>query len=80
MVYFGWIFCFLLFLGLETAFGCLVSLWFAAGAFGGLVAAFLGGKIELQLGVFLAVSLLALLLVRPLWFFMGKTGKMGKAG
>ena len=80
MVYFGWIFCFLLFLGLETAMGSLVSLWFAAGALGGLAAALLSPDMEIQLGVFLAVSIATLLLVRPLSFLAVKTGKTGKAG
>lgn len=77
MVYFGWLLCFLLFLGLETAFGCLVSLWFAVGALGGWAAAVAGASFEGQLAVFVAVSFAALFLIRPLAFLFGRkqTGK-----
>ena len=43
----------------------LTFIWFAAGALGGLVVAVLGGPIWLQVVVFLALSALALALVRP---------------
>ena len=38
----GWLVSFLIFLGVELAFGCLTSLWFAAGAIGGFAAALAG--------------------------------------
>ena len=44
----------------------LTFIWFAIGALGGLVTAWLGGEIWLQVVVFLALSALALVLVRPL--------------
>lgn len=44
----------------------LTFIWFAVGALGGLVVAVLGGPIWLQVVVFLALSALALALVRPL--------------
>ena len=44
----------------------LTSIWFAGGALAGLTASVLGGSTRLQLGVFVAVSFLLLLLVRPL--------------
>jgi len=43
----------------------LTFIWFAVGAFGGLLVAALGGPIWLQIVVFLALSALALVLVRP---------------
>lgn len=44
----------------------LTFIWFAVGALGGLIVAGLGGQIWLQIVVFLALSALALVLVRPL--------------
>jgi len=44
----------------------LTSVWFAVGALGALLCALVGGNIWLQIGVFLALSGLALALVRPL--------------
>ncbi len=43
----------------------LTFIWFAVGALGGLLVAVLGGAIWLQVVVFLALSALALVLVRP---------------
>ena len=50
----------------EAATVGLTSIWFAAGALCALVAALLGGPLWVQLTLFLAVSLLWLLAVRPL--------------
>ncbi len=44
----------------------LTSIWFAAGALTALIAALLGGPLWVQLTLFLAVSVLCLLAVRPL--------------
>ena len=44
----------------------LTSVWFAVGALGALLCAWVGGNLWLQIGVFLALSGLALILVRPL--------------
>ena len=43
----------------------LTFIWFAVGALGGLLVAVLGGAIWLQVVVFLALSALTLVLVRP---------------
>ena len=43
----------------------LTFIWFAVGAMGGLLTAVLGGAIWLQIVVFLALSALSLVLVRP---------------
>ena len=43
----------------------LTFIWFAVGAIGGLLVAILGGAIWLQVVVFLALSALTLVLVRP---------------
>ena len=50
----------------EGATAGLVSIWFAAGALGALIVQVLGGRLWLQILVFLLVSLAALLLLRPL--------------
>ena len=44
----------------------LTFIWFALGALGGLIAAWLGAPVWAQVVIFLAVSALALVLVRPL--------------
>ena len=61
-----WVALFAILVGVELATFQLVSIWFAAGAIAAFLAALFGGAIELQLILFLAVSLLCLLLVRPL--------------
>ena len=43
----------------------LTFIWFAAGALGGLLASVLGGAVWLQVVVFLIVSAVTLVLVRP---------------
>lgn len=53
----------------------LTFIWFAAGALGGLLVAALGGNIWLQVLVFLAVSALALALVRPVAAKLLQPGK-----
>lgn len=44
----------------------LTFIWFAVGALGGLLVAVLGGAVWLQVVVFLALSAVTLVLVRPL--------------
>ena len=62
----AWLVLLLLFsLGEALTVG-LTSIWFAAGALAALVCALLGGPIWLQIGLFLVVSVLCLLAVRPL--------------
>ena len=43
----------------------LTFIWFAVGALGGLITAWLGGEIWLQIVVFLVLSGLSLALIRP---------------
>ena len=50
----------------EIATVSLTSIWFAVGALGGLIVAFFHGSTFLQIAVFLALSGLSLILVRPL--------------
>ena len=57
----------------EIATVSLTSIWFAVGALGGLIVAFFHGSPFLQITVFLVLSGLALLLVRPLFKNLMKT-------
>ena len=49
----------------EAATVNLVTIWFAGGAFAALIAAALGGPLWLQIVLFLAVSAILLLVLRP---------------
>jgi len=51
---------------IELATVNLVTIWFAVGAVGGLITSLLGGKLWLQITVFVILSAAALLLTRPL--------------
>ena len=73
----GWLALFLLFLGVELAFGCLTSLWFAAGAVGAFAAGLAGCVLQQQLAVFAAVSFLTLILIRPAAFLFRKRRRAG---
>ena len=61
-----WLVLLLLFAGVEAASVGLTSIWFAAGALCALIAALLGGPLWIQITLFLTVSVLCLLAVRPL--------------
>ena len=61
-----WLVLLIVFAASEAITVGLTSIWFAAGALVALIAALLGGAMWIQLTLFLAVSLLCLLAVRPL--------------
>ncbi len=61
-----WLLLMVGFLAAEAATVTMVSLWFAAGALSAMVVCLLGGSLGLQAGIFLAVSVLLLLALRPL--------------
>lgn len=61
-----WLIGIILFVILEAVTYQLVSIWFAIGAAGGLVAAMCGADFNIQMTVFVAVSVIALLCLRPL--------------
>ena len=63
---FVWLGLMILFLIAEGATVSLVSLWFAAGAVVAMFAALLGAGVWLQTGLFLAVSGILLLMLRPI--------------
>ncbi len=70
-----WLVLLLLFAAGEAVSVGLTSIWFAVGSLAALIAAMLGGGVVLQIVLFLAVSLLCLLAVRPLAsrYLNGKT-------
>lgn len=51
---------------MEAATAGLVSLWFIGGSLAALIMALFGGSIPLQIGLFLIVSILLLVMMRPL--------------
>ena len=51
---------------LEAVTYQLVSIWFAIGALGGMIAAFLGTNFYVQMAVFIVVSFICILCLRPL--------------
>ncbi len=61
-----WLILMVLFLLAEASTVALVSLWFAFGCLAALVVSLLHGGVWLQMTVFLVVSTLLLLLLRPL--------------
>ena len=61
-----WLVLFLVFLILEASTVTLVSLWFAAGSLAALLAGLLDAPLWLQILLFLAVSTLSLIALRPL--------------
>ena len=61
-----WVFLLILFLMAEGATVALVALWFAFGALAAAIAALLGASVGLQLGLFTAVSVLMLAMLRPI--------------
>lgn len=61
-----WLVMMVLFIWIEASTVAMVSLWFAAGALVSMIVALLGGQVWLQAVVFLAVSGVLLLLLRPL--------------
>lgn len=65
MAYVYWLIVFVILVAFEIATLQLVSIWFAVGAIGGLIASLLGGSLEIQLCAFLALSLILLLAVKP---------------
>ena len=61
-----WFILLILFIFAEAATVAIVSAWFAIGALAAMIAALLGGEIWLQIGLFLVISVVLLLLLRPI--------------
>lgn len=62
----GWLFAFIVFLGIEAATMALTTIWFAGGALAGLILYLLGASTEIQLAAFVIVSFALLALTRPM--------------
>ena len=65
MVKIIWLILIVVFIWVEAETVSVVSLWFALGALAALIAAWAGGGLGLQIGVFVLVSAALLLLLRP---------------
>ena len=61
-----WAVLFIILIAIELATLGLTTIWFAIGALTSIIAAMFGAGIRIQIGLFLAVSILTLLLTRPL--------------
>ena len=68
MPYMGllWVLAVVVFLVMESQTYQMVSIWFILGAIAGIIVYFLGGGFFVQFSVFIAVSLLLLILLRPI--------------
>ena len=64
--YVVWIAALVIFVIAEAATAQLVTIWFAIGAAAAIVARVFGAKVGVQIAVFTVVSIVALLLTRPL--------------
>lgn len=63
---FLWFALLIVFIAAEAATVNMVSTWFAIGSLASLITALLGGQMWLQVVIFLAVSAVALALLRPI--------------
>lgn len=61
-----WLVLLIIFAVSEAATVGLTSVWFAVGSLGALICALLGGSIWLQLGIFIVLSVVCLVALRPL--------------
>ncbi len=66
MTMYYWLALFVILLVVEICTLQLVSLWFAVGSLAAMVVSLLKGGVELQLLVFLVVSLVLLILLKPI--------------
>lgn len=60
-----WLAAFVILVGIELGTMALTTIWFAGGALAGFVCSLLDFSVEIQLGVFLIVSLVLLFFTRP---------------
>lgn len=65
MIWF-WAIAIIIFSILEAITAQLVSIWFVLGSIGGLITAICGGEIWLQIVIFVAISVITLLVTKPL--------------
>lgn len=62
----GWLFLLILFVFMEASTVSVVSLWFAAGSLIAMAASLLGAQLWLQVLLFVAVSVVLLIALRPI--------------
>lgn len=76
-----WLIVFIVLTAIEMATFQLVTIWFAVGAVAAFITSLFSTSLEIQLIVFLAVSMLLLILVRPIAgrFLQTKTVKTKEA-
>lgn len=65
-MYILWAALIIIFAVFEAATAQLVSIWFVVGALASLISAFLGANFAVQIIIFIAISILALVITRPL--------------
>ncbi len=65
MEYIYWLIAFVVFAFLELISLGLTSIWFAIGALAACVASLLGGNLIVQIAVFIIVTVLVLIFIRP---------------
>lgn len=65
MNYIGWLILFIVFAALELVSLGLTSIWFAVGALAACVASLLGGNWIVQAFVFIVVTTLVIIFIRP---------------
>lgn len=66
-----WLVLLIAFAVIEGVTAGLVSIWFCAGSLAALIATWLGASLPVQIGLFVAISLLAMAIIRPMarkWF------------
>lgn len=61
-----WLVLLVAFLVFEAISVAITSIWFAVGALAALICSLLGGPLWLQIGLFFLVSILSLILTKPL--------------
>lgn len=61
-----WLILLVVFISMEAATVTVVSIWFAAGALVAMIANLLGAQLWLQITLFIAISVILLLSLRPL--------------
>ena len=63
---YGWFIAFLILLFIELATVNLVSIWFAIGSLAAFITTFFTDNIIIQVGVFIVVSIISLILTKPI--------------
>ncbi len=63
---YGWFIAFLILLFIELATVNLVSIWFAVGSLAAFITTFFTDNIIIQVGVFIVVSIISLILTKPI--------------